>query len=151
MDSLTTKLKEFLATLNKEELARLGVKSLGRNVSSSVTTQDLSIKVSDALKKIGVPLNVKGYRFVLSAIIDVTKNPAAIERVTQGIYPKVAKEFDTTPTRVERSIRHAIDLAWERGDAKTQNKIFAHTYRNRPTNSEFIATVADFIRLGNKL
>lgn len=106
--------------------------------------------VTDILRTIGMPAHIKGYRFLRDAILMVIDNPALINGVTKNLYPEIAKENDTTASRVERAIRHAIEVAWDRGDIETLNHYFGstvHSLRGKPTNSEFIAMLADHISL----
>lgn len=112
--------------------------------------EDLEIIVTDVIHQIGVPAHIKGYQFLREAIIMSVENPKIIDSVTKQLYPTVAKNFSTTSSRVERAIRHAIEVAWDRGDVDTLNSYFGytvHTGRGKPTNSEFIAMIADRLRL----
>ena len=98
----------------------------------------------------GVPAHIKGYQYVREAIIIAVQDMDVINAVTKVLYPEVAKRFHTTPSRVERAIRHAIEVAWDRGDVDTLNSYFGYTIHNlrgKPTNSEFIAMIADKMRL----
>lgn len=111
---------------------------------------DLEILVTDVIHQIGVPAHIKGYQFLREAIIMSVENPKIIDSVTKQLYPTVAKNFNTTSSRVERAIRHAIEVAWDRGDVDTLNSYFGytvHTNRGKPTNSEFIAMISDRLRL----
>lgn len=115
--------------------------------------EDLENKVSKILHEIGVPAHIKGYRYVRASIILAVEEPESIEAVTKILYPKIAKKFDSTPSRVERAIRHAIEVAWDRGDVDTLQKYFGYTIqceRGKPTNSEFIAMISDNILLKRK-
>lgn len=108
------------------------------------------IQVTEILHQIGVPAHIKGYHYLRSSIIMSIENPEIINAVTKQLYPSVAKEFSTTSSRVERAIRHAIEVAWDRGDVDTLNSYFGytiHTSRGKPTNSEFIAMISDKLRL----
>ena len=111
---------------------------------------DLELMITDILHQIGVPAHIKGYHYLREAILISVKNEDAINSVTKLIYPTVAKKYDTTSSRVERAIRHAIEVAWDRGDLDILNAYFGYTINNdrgKPTNSEFIAMIADKIRL----
>ena len=113
------------------------------------TLEDRVIKV---LHEIGVPAHLKGYKHVKSAIILVIKNAQYIEALTKWLYPTVAKEYGTTPSKVERTIRHAIEVAWERGDVEILKKYFGNTIsvvKGKPTNGEFIAMIAEIIKQQN--
>lgn len=106
--------------------------------------------VTGILLEIGVPAHIKGYAFMREAIIITVKNPDIINAITKELYPTIASTFRTTPSRVERAIRHAIEVAWDRGDLETLQKYFGFTVspnKGKPTNSEFVALIADKIRL----
>lgn len=111
---------------------------------------DIEIMVSNMIKTIGVPAHIKGYQFLRDAIMWVVEDMELINAVTKELYPGIAKKHKTTSSRVERAIRHAIEVSWQRGDVETLNKLFGHTVKftkDKPTNSEFIAMIADRIRL----
>lgn len=111
---------------------------------------DLEMMVTDIIHQIGVPAHIKGYHYLRDAIIMCVRTPEIINSVTKQLYPNVAKLHDTTSSRVERAIRHAIEVAWDRGDVDTLNSYFGYTIHNtrgKPTNSEFIAMIADKLRL----
>ena len=102
--------------------------------------------VTSVIHEIGVPAHIKGYQYLREAIMIAVKDMEVINAVTKVLYPEVAKRFNTTPSRVERAIRHAIEVAWDRGDLETLQKYFGYTVSNskgKPTNSEFIAMIAD--------
>ena len=106
--------------------------------------------VTGVIHEIGVPAHIKGYQYLREAIIIAVNNMEVINAVTKVLYPAVAKRFGTTPSRVERAIRHAIEVAWDRGDLETLQKYFGYTVSNtkgKPTNSEFIAMIADRLML----
>ena len=105
------------------------------------------------IHEIGVPAHIKGYQYLREAIIIAVNDIEVINAVTKVLYPAVAKRFSTTPSRVERAIRHAIEVAWDRGDLETLQKYFGYTVSNakgKPTNSEFIAMIADRLLLERK-
>jgi len=111
---------------------------------------DVEIMVSNIIKTIGVPAHIKGYQFLRDAIIWVIEDMELINAVTKELYPGIAKKYKTTPSRVERAIRHAIEVAWDRGDIDVLSAYFGYTIQNsrgKPTNSEFIAMIADKLRL----
>ena len=115
---------------------------------------NLEAQVTGIIHKIGVPAHIKGYQYLRTAIIMTIENNDLINAVTKILYPTVAKRYHTTSSRVERAIRHAIEVAWDRGDLDTLNSYFGYTIQNergKPTNSEFIAMIADNIRLRNKI
>ena len=106
--------------------------------------------VTSIIHEVGVPAHIKGYQYVREAIMITVENMDVINSVTKVLYPEVAKRYHTTPSRVERAIRHAIEVAWDRGDLETLQKFFGYTVSNakgKPTNSEFIAMISDRIRL----
>lgn len=110
-------------------------------------------KVTEILHQIGVPAHIKGYQFLRDAILMSVEDPELINAVTKRLYPDIAKANGTTASRVERAIRHAIEVAWDRGDVDTLNSYFGYTIHNlrgKPTNSEFIAMIADKMRLDKK-
>ena len=106
--------------------------------------------VTSIIHEVGVPAHIKGYQYVREAIMITVENMDVINSVTKVLYPEVAKRYHTTPSRVERAIRHAIEVAWDRGDLETLQRFFGYTVSNakgKPTNSEFIAMISDQIRL----
>ena len=114
---------------------------------------DLETQVTKIIHQIGVPAHIKGYQYLRSAIIMTMNDTELINSITKQLYPSVAKQYGTTSSRVERAIRHAIEVAWDRGDVDVINSFFGYTVqsaRGKPTNSEFIALVADSLRLHNK-
>ena len=113
----------------------------------------LKATVTEIIHEIGVPAHIKGYQYLREAIILTVEDMDVITAVTKVLYPAVAKSFNTTPSRVERAIRHAIEVAWDRGDLETLQKYFGYTVSNtkgKPTNSEFIAMIADRLVLEQK-
>ena len=115
---------------------------------------DIETQVTRIIHQIGVPAHIKGYQYLRTAILLTIKDSDVINSVTKVLYPSVAKKYQTTTSRVERAIRHAIEVAWDRGDVDTLNSYFGYTIQNnrgKPTNSEFIAMIADNLRLKYKL
>ena len=115
------------------------------------SARDLERQVTAIIHEIGVPAHIKGYQYLREAISLAVADMEVINAVTKVLYPAVAKKFGTTASRVERAIRHAIEVAWDRGDLETLQKYFGYTVSNakgKPTNSEFIAMIADRISLG---
>ncbi len=124
-----------------------------RQNSSGSADPSLEEVITDIIHQIGVPAHIKGYHYLREAIMLSVNNADMINSVTKMLYPTVAKKFGTTSSRVERAIRHAIEVAWDRGDVDTLNSFFSytvHTSRGKPTNSEFIALIADKLRLKYK-
>lgn len=112
--------------------------------------RDLEQDVTDMIHEIGVPAHIKGYQYLRDAIMMSVEDPGMISSITKILYPTIAKRFQTTPSRVERAIRHAIEVAWSRGRMETLDALFGYTIdtgKGKPTNSEFIALIADKIRL----
>lgn len=115
---------------------------------------DLEAQVTGVIHQIGVPAHIKGYQYLRTAIMMAIKDTEIINYVTKLLYPSVAKQYQTTSSRVERAIRHAIEVAWDRGDVDVLNSYFGYTIQNnrgKPTNSEFIAMISDNLRLKNKM
>ena len=127
--------------------------SQGVAIAPTPREPSLEAVVTDIIHEIGVPAHIKGYQYLREAICLTVNDMDAINAVTKVLYPAVAKKFDTTPSRVERAIRHAIEVAWDRGDLETLQKFFGYTVSNikgKPTNSEFIAMIADSLTLRRK-
>ncbi|NLJ97924.1 MAG: sporulation transcription factor Spo0A [Tissierellia bacterium] len=121
--------------------------TVGINVN---TTKNLEARITNVIHEIGVPAHIKGYQYLREAISMVIEDMELLGAVTKELYPNIANVYNTTPSRVERAIRHAIEVAWTRGKVDTINKIFGYTVntnKGKPTNSEFIAMVADKLRL----
>jgi Response regulator containing CheY-like receiver, AAA-type ATPase, and DNA-binding domains len=130
------------------------LRSPKRQAADSLTRKgDLETQVTKVIHQIGVPAHIKGYQYLRTAIMMTIDDNNIINSVTKILYPSVAKKYQTTSSRVERAIRHAIEVAWDRGDIETLNSYFGYTIQNsrgKPTNSEFIAMIADNLRLSNK-
>ena len=125
-----------------------------RDARSENATPDIETQVTKIIHQIGVPAHIKGYQYLRTAILLTVSDSDIINSVTKILYPSVAKKYQTTTSRVERAIRHAIEVAWDRGDVDTLNSYFGYTIQNnrgKPTNSEFIAMIADNLRLKYKL
>ena len=115
---------------------------------------EIETQVTKIIHEIGIPAHIKGYQYLRTAIMMTIRDNEIINSVTKVLYPSVAKRYQTTTSRVERAIRHAIEVAWDRGDVDTLNSYFGYTIQNsrgKPTNSEFIAMIADNLRLKYKL
>ena len=140
-----------------EHLRRLLVMREKANEQKPATesnTPDIETQVTKIIHQIGVPAHIKGYQYLRTAILLTIQDSDIINSVTKVLYPSVAKKYQTTTSRVERAIRHAIEVAWDRGDVDTLNSYFGYTIQNnrgKPTNSEFIAMIADNLRLRYKL
>lgn len=143
--NLETLLDNILGMLNSEKNDG-SIKALNSGVG-------MEVKVTEILHQIGVPAHIKGYHYLRDSIIMSIEHPEIINAVTKQLYPSVAKKYATTSSRVERAIRHAIEVAWDRGDVDILNSYFGYTIhisRGKPTNSEFIAMIADKLRLQQK-
>ena len=127
-------------------------KKINYSTSPTLITNNTSLEaeITNIIHEIGVPAHIKGYLYLREAITMVIGNVELLSAVTKELYPSIAKKFNTTPSRVERAIRHAIEVAWSRGKIDTINNLFGYTVHNdkgKPTNSEFIAMIADKLRL----
>ena len=125
----------------------------GTQLAAAEPEPSLESVVTDVIHEIGVPAHIKGYQYLREAILLTIDDMDIINSVTKVLYPEVARKFNTTPSRVERAIRHAIEVAWDRGDIETLQKFFGYTVSNikgKPTNSEFIAMIADCLSLRQK-
>ena len=134
-----------------DSLLRMRSKREGKSSLSSYN--DMEAQVTKIIHQIGVPAHIKGYQYLRTAILMTIEDNDIINSVTKVLYPTVAKKYQTTTSRVERAIRHAIEVAWDRGDIDTLNSYFGYTIQNsrgKPTNSEFIAMIADNLRLKYK-
>lgn len=144
VDSLALKIKNY---------RRLPIQiplKFPRNANPEI---DIEVRVTEVIHQIGVPAHIKGYQYLRSSIMMTIKNVEVVNAVTKVLYPAVAKEFKTTSSRVERAIRHAIEVAWDRGDIEVLQNYFGYTVSNikgKPTNSEFISMIADKLRLQMK-
>ncbi len=146
-------LKPFEPVVLVNHLQKLGAQSV-RAARSAQSDNDLDeITVTEILHQIGVPAHIKGYQFLRDAILMTMRDADYINAVTKRLYPEIAKKNSTTASRVERAIRHAIEVAWDRGDVDTLTGYFGYTIHNlrgKPTNSEFIAMISDKMRLNKK-
>ncbi len=137
---------------------RRNVKAVRNNTSlenhnQQYPNQSLEEDVTEMIHEVGVPAHIKGYQYLREAIIMSVHNMDMLNSVTKVLYPGIAKKYQTTPSRVERAIRHAIEVAWSRGKMDTLDELFGYTISNgkgKPTNSEFIALITDKIRLQMK-
>lgn len=130
--------------------AILKSKNKSASQKESSANADMEAQVTKIIHQIGIPAHIKGYQYLRTAILMTIEDNDIINSVTKILYPSVAKKYQTTTSRVERAIRHAIEVAWDRGDVDTLNSYFGYTIQNtrgKPTNSEFIAMIADNLRL----
>ena len=145
-------LKNFIPNKSTDTFISRDIKAQYVEIpEDGIKNQDnLEALVTNIIHEVGVPAHIKGYQYLREAIIMVVNDIDVINQITKSLYPKIATKFNTTPSRVERAIRHAIEVAWGRGDQKTVEKIFGYTIsaaKGKPTNSEFIAMIADKLRL----
>ena len=154
METLVDRLRDLLDSTN-------GYEGTGFNMCYSKTTINnnpklstpMEVRVTNIIHDVGVPAHIKGYQYIRGAIILAIKDEDIINAITKSLYPTLASMFNTTPSRVERAIRHAIEVAWNRGQIEMHDKIFGYTVnsnKGKPTNSEFIAMIADRLRLEEK-
>ena len=153
------KLLSDLIHTNKEFQIMITVPSVGRReepqtlyseTGTRPPVRDLEKDVTDMIHEIGVPAHIKGYQYLREAIMMSVQDVEMLNSITKILYPTIAKKFQTTSSRVERAIRHAIEVAWNRGKMETLDAMFGYTIntgKGKPTNSEFIALIADKIRL----
>ncbi len=144
-DSLRNTIRRLCDTPEEKKNSSSFIKkySVGENL-------DVETMVTEMIHEIGIPAHIKGYQYLRHAIMLVIDNLDVINSITKTLYPTVAQDFRTTPSRVERAIRHAIEVAWDRGDTEVLDSIFGYTIatsKGKPTNSEFIAMIADKLRL----
>ncbi|MCQ2513653.1 MAG: sporulation transcription factor Spo0A [Ruminococcus sp.] len=135
---------------NIVNMVRRGKNNMFNGSPMMYDSYGIEVKVTDILREIGVPAHIKGYQYLRDSIIMSVEKPEIINAVTKQLYPSVAKKYETTSSRVERAIRHAIEVAWDRGDIDVLNSYFGYTIHNdrgKPTNSEFIAMISDRLRL----
>lgn len=150
LDILYKRIRQLGGT-EKQYLQSSGSRPSLRNGYTKST--DLEIDITNMIHEIGVPAHIKGYQYLRDAITMVVEDMDLLSAVTKELYPAIAKQNNTTPSRVERAIRHAIEVAWNRGKIETINNLFGYTVaedKGKPTNSEFIAIIADKLRLERK-
>ena len=137
-------------TESNENDSLLFVEAPFKESKSVKPEHDLEQDVTDMIHEIGVPAHIKGYQYLREAIMMAVEDIDMLNSITKVLYPTIAKKYQTTPSRVERAIRHAIEVAWSRGRMETLDALFSYTIntgKGKPTNSEFIALIADRIRL----
>ena len=142
----------YIKSINKS-ISRMPVSFADNTVSKEIQQIDLESRITDMIHEIGIPAHIKGYHYLRDAIIMAVEDMDVLNAVTKVLYPTVAKRHQTTSSRVERAIRHAIEVAWSRGKLDTLDALFGYTVstgKGKPTNSEFIALIADTLRLEYK-
>ncbi len=143
MEALVTRIRQL-----KEQTS--GVRSKKNNAFGRAESMDLEVRVTNILIEIGVPAHIRGYNYMREAIMLAVEDIDVLNYITKELYPSIAKKCNTSPSRVERAIRHAIEVAWSRGEVSAIDNLFGYTISNnkgKPTNSEFIALIADRLRL----
>jgi len=147
--------KRIHSIMQDTSSAQTQLTSSSSPMATSVRSEhDLVSEVTTVMHQIGIPAHVKGYQYIRDAILMVVEDVSLLGAVTKELYPSIAKKNDTAASRVERGIRHAIELAWERGNTDTLKQIFGYSVnieRQKPTNSEFIAILADKFRVMNMI
>lgn len=156
MDIFTKRIREMFSTQDVETKRRsVSTQVVQREAAATSRGPiDLETEITSIIHEIGVPAHIKGYMYLKEAITMVVNDMELLSAVTKELYPSIAKKYNTTASRVERAIRHAIEVAWGRGQVDAINKLFGYTVHNekgKPTNSEFIAIIADKLRLKNKV
>lgn len=156
MDIFTKRIREMFNTQDVETKRRsVSTQVVEREAAATSRGPiDLETEITSIIHEIGVPAHIKGYMYLREAITMVVNYMELLSAVTKELYPSIAKKYNTTASRVERAIRHAIEVAWGRGQVDAINKLFGYTVHNekgKPTNSEFIAIIADKLRLKNKV
>ena len=148
--TLTDRLRELVGTNANSVLEKSHGEYIFKPQNKSRKVAPIEVRVTNLIHDVGVPAHIKGYQYLREAIIMSVENEEVINAVTKTLYPALAKSFKTTPSRVERAIRHAIEVAWNRGQIEVHDKIFGYTVnsnKGKPTNSEFIAMLADLLRM----
>ena len=156
MDIFTKRIREMFNTQDVETKRRTVSTHVVEREAAATSRGpiDLETEITSIIHEIGVPAHIKGYMYLREAITMVVNDMELLSAVTKELYPSIAKKYNTTASRVERAIRHAIEVAWGRGQVEAINKLFGYTVHNekgKPTNSEFIAIIADKLRLKNKI
>ncbi len=153
LDVFSKRLKECMGNMSASPERRSLIEH-SSIVKHSTTERDLEAAITNVIHEIGVPAHIKGYLYLRDSITMVINNVELLSAVTKELYPSIARKYNTTSSRVERAIRHAIEVAWGRGRVDVINNLFGYTIHNqkgKPTNSEFIALVADKLRLEMKI
>jgi len=146
---LSVKIENILKAGVQPVSGQLNLKNVSYNIHETVP-DNIEYVVTDIIHQIGIPAHIKGYHYLRTAILLAVDDGEMINCITKLLYPTVAKQYSTTSSRVERAIRHAIEIAWDRGNVDTLNGFFGytiHTAKGKPTNSEFIALIADKLKL----
>lgn len=140
--------------VQKQKQEQEEVKETPKFVAKEVSSEELEIQVTEAIQYLGVPAHIKGYQYMRTSIMMLIEDPTLIHSITKILYPTIAKQYQTTPSRVERAIRHAVEVSFARKGYEAEQEIFRNTIdpnKGKPTNSEFLAIVADKIRMENRM
>ena len=140
MDVLASRIRQLATTITMQRPV----------VAQAIKAQSVDVEVTNIIREIGIPAHIKGYQYLRDAIIMIISEIELLGAVTKILYPRIAEKYNTTPSRVERAIRHAIEVAWSRGNIDMINRLFGYTIKQekgKPTNSEFMAMIADKLRL----
>ena len=143
-------IKNFRPMPNNNFISREIAQRSYIEIDNKKGNENLEALVTNVIHEVGVPAHIKGYQYLREAIMMVVNDIDVINQITKSLYPQIAQRFNTTPSRVERAIRHAIEVAWGRGEPTVMENIFGYTVsaaKGKPTNSEFIAMIADKLRL----
>lgn len=152
MDILANRIRQLMSSNSSQQMVVSNTR-LNYGSHKPQTFKNLDARITNIIHEIGVPAHIKGYLYLREAITMVYNNLELLGSITKILYPDIAKKYNTTSSRVERAIRHAIEVAWSRGNIDSINKMFGYTVstsKAKPTNSEFIAMVADKLRLEYK-
>lgn len=159
-DSAIRKVSSFgvedflLKPFSMEDLENKIIDYTKSNKEEVINYNNIKLKLTKLLHELGVPSHIKGYEYIREGIIKLYKDPSIIGGITKELYPEIANKYDTSVSRVERAIRHAIEVSWNRGNIDLMEEIFGHSVdidRAKPTNSEFIVTLADKLKLEHQL
>lgn len=143
MDVLINRVRQLAGTL-------ITTRPVAAATAQVVKTRPMDVEVTNIIREIGIPAHIKGYQYLRDAIMMIISEVELLGAVTKVLYPMIAEKYSTTPSRVERAIRHAIEVAWNRGNIEMINKLFGYTIKldkGKPTNSEFMAMIADKLRM----
>ncbi|OOB77802.1 MAG: sporulation transcription factor Spo0A [Epulopiscium sp. Nuni2H_MBin003] len=153
MDALSLRIKQLMNIQGAFNIPS-SLNFINKESEEVVSKHTLETEVTNVIHEIGIPAHIKGYQYLRDAIIMAINDMDILNSITKQLYPSIAKRYNTTPSRVERAIRHAIEVAWSRGKMDTIDKLFGYTVNNgkgKPTNSEFVALIADKLRLQMKV
>lgn len=144
MDVLISRIRQLAGTVNMSHPITAAA------TMPVIKSRPIDVEVTNIIREIGIPAHIKGYQYLRDAIMMIVAEVELLGAVTKVLYPMIAEKYSTTPSRVERAIRHAIEVAWNRGNIEMINKIFGYTIKldkGKPTNSEFMAMIADKLRM----